>query len=230
SPSRAVAIPIRLSNANDPSNPREMQSAVNRRLPHPIQFYFTELSNHRQWVQHHRTFGYQTHSILRNFTPDVDPCIIVERFIQTQLDRAVGNARRNGYEPYWIGVTFRAEGGEEFYVTFKHQDENRAGRIIGEFENFHQSAKRLKLADKPVHLRITIVGDVRGAGYKGKLPKTRPAYDPDAIIQVPRRDDNLCLPVAIVVAVQNTKMRKYKNGWKKDTKALGRLIKNPKRQ
>ncbi|KAH7695179.1 hypothetical protein AAVH_37766, partial [Aphelenchoides avenae] len=230
SPSRAVAIPVRLSNVNDPSNPREMESAVNRRLPHPIQFYFTEISNHREWTETFRTFGYQTHSILRNFTPDVDPCIIVERFIQTQLDRAVGNARRNGYEPYWIGVTFTAEGGKTFWVSFKHQDENRAGRIIGEFENFHQSAKRLKLADKPVHLRITIVGDVRGAGYKGKLPKTRPAYDPDAIIKVPRRDDNLCLPVAIVVAVQNTKMRKYNHGLRRDTKALGRLVKNPKRQ
>ncbi|KAH7701962.1 hypothetical protein AAVH_30898 [Aphelenchoides avenae] len=166
-----------------------MESAVNRRLPHPIQFYFTEVSNHRQWVQFYRTFGYQTHSILRNFTPDVDPCIIVEKFIQTQLDRAEGNARRNGYEPYWIGVTFRAEGGQEFYVTFKHQDENRAGRIIGEFEKFHQSARRLKLADKPVHLRITIVGDVRGAGYKGQLPKSRPAFDPDAIIPHYNVDD-----------------------------------------
>ncbi|KAH7713077.1 hypothetical protein AAVH_19598, partial [Aphelenchoides avenae] len=230
SPSRAVAIPIRLTNVNDPLNPREMETAVNQRLPHPIQFYFTEVSNHEEWVSTLLTYGYQTHSILRNFTPDVDPCIIIEKFMQTQLDRAEGNARRNGYEPHWIGVTFRAEGGEIFYVTFKPRDENRAGRIIGEFENFHQSARRLKLANKPVHLRITIVGDIRGAGYKGKIPVNPPAFAPEAIIPVPRREDNLCLPVSIVVAVQNIRTRIVGNEERKHTDALKRLLKNTKRQ
>ena len=81
-----------------------------------------------------------------------------------------------------------------------------------------------------MHLRITIVGDIRGAGYKGKLPKSRPAFDPTAIIQVPPRDDNLCLPVSIIVAVENTRTYKSKGRKRKHTNALRRLLNNPKLQ
>lgn len=208
-----------------------MESADRVQLPYPIQFYFTEISNDRRYVQKFQTYGHQTHSILRNFSPDVDPCLIVERFIQAQLDRAMANARRNGHEPYWIGVAFRAEGmTEDFLVSWRHHEENRAGRIIGEFEKFHQSARRLELEDKPVHLRITIVADLRGAGYNGKVPDLPPAYNPDAIIEVPPRNDNLCLPVSIVVAMQNTRTVKRGDNERKCTNGLTRLLKNPNRQ
>ncbi|KAH7710017.1 hypothetical protein AAVH_22710 [Aphelenchoides avenae] len=206
-----------------------MDSAVNVRLPHRIQHYFTEVSNHRQYVKKYRTYGHQTYSILRNFSPDIDPCVIIAKFVQAQLDRAMANARRNGHEPYWIGVCFKVPG-KEFLVKFEREEVNRAGRIIGEFEKFHQSAKRLEVADQPVDLRITIVADVRGAGYTKKMPTNPPAFEPDAIIRVPERDDNLCLPVSIVIAMQNTKMCKNGSRQRKDTNALKRLLKNPKRQ
>ncbi|KAH7706296.1 hypothetical protein AAVH_26474 [Aphelenchoides avenae] len=204
-----------------------MDSADRVRLPYRIQHYFTEISNQQRYVQKFRTYGNQTHSILRNFSQEVDPCLIVERFIQAQLDRAMANARRNGHEPYWIGVAFRAEGmTEDFLVSWRHHEENRAGRIIGEFEKFHQSARRLKLEDKPVHLRITIVADLRGAGYSGEVPDLPPAYQPDAIIDVPPREDNLCLPVSIAVAIENTKTVQNGDRQRKNTMALKRLLNN----
>src|SRR5690349_15008744 len=110
-----------------------MDSATNVRLPHRIEHYYEDVSNHRQYVKKFRTFGYQTQSILRNFSPDIDPCVIVAKFIQAKLDQAMANARRNGHVPYWIGVSFKVPG-KEFLVKFEPEEVNRAGRIIGEFE------------------------------------------------------------------------------------------------
>ncbi|KAH7676153.1 hypothetical protein AAVH_31652 [Aphelenchoides avenae] len=138
-----------------------MDSTDACQFPHQISHYVDQLSHKPQYVDKFGLYSYETRSVLKNLTADVDPCLIIEKYIQSLLENAVATARQNGHSPYWYGVTLCAEGGNDFLVNWKPEDVNHAGRLSCEIKKFHQSAQCLNIAERPITVRITVVADPR---------------------------------------------------------------------
>lgn len=130
-------------------------------LPHDLSHYFKELSHCPEYAKKFGVYTFKTRSVLKNLTDDIDPCHVLEKYIQSLVENAVEKVRQNGHSPYWFGVAFCTEGGKERLVNWKPDDANPAGRVTEELKNFHRHAHCLKLYKKPVNIRVTIVADPR---------------------------------------------------------------------
>lgn len=138
-----------------------MDSARRSRLPRPISHYYEDLSHSSQYFSEAPTYGYENRSILRNFTDDVDPFSIIEMYVQTVVENAIDDTRKDGHNPYFICVAFSVGGGKEFLVSWNAEDESRRGRLTEEFANSYKKGRRFSLNGKPLVIQTTIVTDPR---------------------------------------------------------------------
>lgn len=138
-----------------------MDSAKNTQLPHDIGHYIEELSHKPQYIEKFGVYAYATRSVVQNLVDNVEPCIVIEKYVQTLVENAIASVRRNGHSPKWIGAAFCVEGVSEFHLNWKPTETNYTDRLHEELKKYHKSVQCLNLTKIPINIRITIVADPR---------------------------------------------------------------------